>query len=104
MKLKNIEVVAVPYNALPCETSEFSVNGIAGDKSDFGSNQDVGSFDYEYGEWDDENWACADNQFVPHDEVDPEVLSHYGITESQYREVQAQLKEQFCVGGCGWCV
>lgn len=104
MKLKDIQVVAEPYNALPCEDSVFSVNGVAGSKSDFGYNEDVGSFDYEYGEWADENWACADNQFVPHDSVDPEVLDRYGINEAQYREVQDQLTIQFCVGSCGWCV
>jgi len=104
MKLSDIKIVAVPYSALPCEASVFSVNGIAGCKSDFGVNRDVGSFDYEYGEWDDENWACADNQFEPHGDVDPEVLARYKINEAQYREIQEQLKDQFAVGGCGWCV
>lgn len=102
MALKDIKIVA--YGALPCEAQVFEINGVSGSKSDFGYNSDVGSFDYEYGEWDDENWACADNQFIARDEVDLEVLEKYGITEDEYREVQSQLAEQFCVGGCGWCV
>ena len=102
MALKDIKIVA--YSGLPCEAKTFVINGVAGDKSDFGTNCDIGSFDYEYGESDDENWACADNQFVANEEVDPEVLTKYGITEEEYREIQTKLESQFCVGGCGWCV
>lgn len=100
--MKTIKIV--PYGALPCEAQEFSIGKVAADKSDFGYNSDVGSFDYEYGEWDDENWACADNQFVPHETVDQEVLQKYGISEQEYRQIQDRLASEFCVGGCGWCV
>ena len=41
--MKTINIV--PYEALPCEAKTFEVNGVAGDKSDFGSNGDAGSFD-----------------------------------------------------------
>ena len=102
MALKDIKIVAV--SSMPCQTEKFNINGIRAHKYDFGSQPDVGSFDYEYGESDDENWSCADNQFVPREDVDPEVLSKYGITEEEYREIQVKLKTQFAVGRCSWCV
>jgi hypothetical protein len=101
---KVIEIKAEPYGALPCEAKSFEVNGIAGDKSDFGNNTDVGSFDYEYDDLADENWACADNQFVSHEQIPDGVLDKYRITEQEYREVQARCEAIFNVGGCGWCV
>ncbi len=100
--MKVIEIT--PYGALPCEAQKFVVNGIEGDKSDFGDNGDVGGFDYEFGPLDDENWACADNQFTPHETIPDGVLDKYGITEDEYRGVQEKCKELFAVGGCGWCV
>lgn len=93
-----------PYGALPCEAQTFEVNGVEGDKSDFGHNDDEGSFDYEYGEWDDENWACADNRFTPRADIPDGVLEKYGITEQEYRDIQDKCVEIFNVGGCGWCV
>lgn len=100
--MKTINIV--PYEALPCEATTFEVNGVAGDKSDFGSNGDAGSFDYEYGEYDDENWACADNQFSPYMDIPDGVLAKYNITETEYRDIQTKCTELFAVGGCGWCV
>ena len=100
--MKAIKIVA--YSALPCEAAEFVVNGIKGQKRDFGHNGDVGLFDYEYDEWDDENWACADNQFVPNDAPEEGVLEKYGITLEEYRQVQDECVSKFNVGGCGWCV
>ena len=101
---KIIKIKAEPFGALPCAAQDFEVNGIAGDKSDFGNNTDVGSFDYEYGDLDDENWACADNQFVPHKQIPDGVLNKYRITEQEYREVQSRCEAIFNVGGCGYCV
>ena len=102
MALKDIKIVA--YGALPCEAQELVINGIEADKRDFGYNTDCGSFGYEYGEFDDENWACADNQFVADDCVDQDILVKYGITEKEYREIQDKLASEFDVGRCGWCV
>lgn len=101
---KVLEIKAVPYGSLPCEAQEFVINGVKGDKSDFGHNGDVGSFDYEYDDWAEENWSCADNQFTPHNEPPEGVLEKYKITEEQYREVQEHCATTFSVGGCGWCV
>lgn len=92
-----IKIVAVPYSSLPCAEQSLSVNGIAGYKDDFGSNTDLDPYNAE-------DYACGDNQFVPYEGVDPEVLAHYRITEEQYREVQDRLGTIFCVGSCGWCV
>jgi hypothetical protein len=94
----------VPYGALPCEAQTFEVNGIPGHKWDFGDNGDVGEFDYEYGPLADENWSCADNQFTPHTDIPEGVLAKYGITEAEYRDIQAKCAELFAVGGCGYCV
>jgi hypothetical protein len=100
--MKTINIV--PFGALPCEAQTFDVNGVAGDKSDFGSNGDVGEFDYDYGPLDDENWACADNQFTPHTDIPEGVLAKYGITEAEYRDIQDKCVALFAVGGCGYCV
>jgi hypothetical protein len=100
--MKTINIV--PYGALPCEAKTFEVNGVQGDKSDFGDNGDVGSFDYEYGPLDDENWACADNQFTPHADIPEGVLTKYSITEAEYRDIQDKCAHLFAVGNCGWCV
>jgi hypothetical protein len=101
-KMKTINIV--PYGALPCEAKTFEVNGVEGYKEDFGDNGDVGSFDYEYGEFAEENWACADNQFSPHADIPEGVLAKYSITEAEYRDIQDKCTELFAVGGCGWCV
>jgi hypothetical protein len=100
--MKTINIV--PYGALPCEAKTFEVNGVEGYKGDFGDNGDAGSFDYEYGEFADENWACADNQFSPHADIPEGVLAKYSITEAEYRDIQDKCTELFAVGGCGWCV
>jgi hypothetical protein len=98
------DIVIVAYHALPCEDQEFVINGIDADKHDFGVNRDIGSFDYDYGESDDENWACADNEFVAWEDIPEGVLEKYGITEAEYREMQSKLEAKFSVGHCGWCV
>jgi hypothetical protein len=94
MTLKDIKIVA--YRSLPCEAQMFVINGVEGCKDDFGVNRDIGD--------PDEPYACDDNQFVRNEEVAPEVLTRYGITEDEYREIQDQLEGNFCVGSCGWCV
>lgn len=99
-----MDIKIVAYSALPCEAGLFEINGVSACKDDFGRNYDIGSFDYEYGELDDENWACADNRFMSKEEVNQEVLVKYGITEDEYREIQAKLESEFCVGNCSWCV
>ena len=100
---KVIPIKVVPYRALPCEASEFTIKGMVADKDDFGYNTDCGSFDYEYGDYADENWACADNQFVRID-CTPEVLEKYNITEQEFLVIQDELADEFSIGCCGWCV
>ena len=100
--MKTINIV--PFGALPCEAQTFEVNGVEGRKDDFGYNGDEGSFDYEYGEWADENWACADNQFTPYADIPEGVLAKYSITEAEYRDIQDKCAGMFAVGNCGWCV
>lgn len=102
MPIKQIKIMSYKY--LPCEAEHFEINCIRGEKSDFGSNVDCDSFDYNYEELDDENWACADNRFVPHQEIDYDILNKYGITEFEYRKIQEMLITKFCVGTCSLCV
>ena len=100
--MKTINIV--PFGALPCEAQTFEVNGVEGRKDDFGYNGDEGSFDYDYSEGADENWACADNQFTPYADIPEGVLAKYSITEAEYRDIQDKCAGMFAVGGCGWCV
>jgi len=98
-----MKIKIVAYGALPCEAATFKVNGKNADKSDFGQQSDWGDFpeddDCSYNQW-----ACADNYFVPHEDAKPETLAEYGITEAEYREIQRELENTFRVGSCGWCV
>jgi hypothetical protein len=87
----------VPYNALPCEAEVFTIRGVKADKSDFGSNIDTDPFNAE-------DYACGYNEFEAFTSVPEGVLVKYNITEAEFRKIQEELSEKFCVGSCGWCI
>jgi len=82
------------YGAL-CSTSEFVVNGIDADSSDFGTQGDE---DTEGAE----DYSCGDMRFTG-DEATTKVLEKYSITKEEYSEIVTQLEEGLSFGCCGWC-
>jgi hypothetical protein len=79
-----------------CSTGAFVINGKQADSEDFGSSHDAdpGS---------DEDYGCGDRQFCGKGST-PEVLSKYGISQSEYNLVVGQLEVGLSFGSCGWCV
>lgn len=93
-KMKNkLNVVAVPYGALPCCLQTFTINGIVASESDFGSSDSEGDGDY----------GCEYHYFIPNENPSEGVLDKYGITKKQYDEVCDILEAELHVGSCGWC-
>lgn len=87
-------VVVDTYDALPCQTSIFFVNGITADEYDFGNM----NFDYS-----DVDLGCTGVQFIPKKST-PEVLEKYKITKADYKDICEILMKKLDVGDCGWCV
>jgi hypothetical protein len=92
-----VELVAIPYSALPCALETFTVNGIVADTEDFGEGFDEG---WSYAE----DYACGNHIFRPFDEPPAGVCERYGITEDEWRDVAGELVGTLNVGTCGWCV
>lgn len=83
------------YGAL-CSLSNFRINDIDADSSDFGEQYDR---DRESAE----PYACGDMQFTSYPPTQ-DVLTKYGITTSEYLIVASQLEEVLSFGHCGRCV
>ena len=83
------------YGAL-CSTSEFTVNGIQCEESDFGEKYDR---DCESAQ----PYGCGDMQFT---RIEPkqEILKKYGINEQEFSEICDKLESGLSFGCCGWCV
>jgi len=94
--VKKLDVVIIPYDALPCACEKFTINGIDADVSDFGYTVDMDSENAE-------EYACGDRQFVPQMPTD-KVLEKYGINLKEYAEICEKLGSALAVGSCGWCI
>jgi hypothetical protein len=81
-------------NAL-CSLSEFTINGIEADWSDFGDKDDHDPDNAE-------DYGCGDMRFTPTPPT-AEILNKYGITEDQYNTICEEL-DVLSFGNCGWCV
>lgn len=79
-----------------CATCVFSVNGIAANKDDFGSQ-------YDNDKENAEDYGCGDMKFERR-EYTQEVLDKYNITVDQYYEIASKLEEGLSFGRCGWCI
>jgi hypothetical protein len=91
-----IKIKAVPYGALPCSLTIFTIKDKPADQDDFIEMNDDGS-DYA------EDYACG--CMVPHSvKATEKVLKKYDITLSEFNEIVEQLKDILYVGSCGWCV
>ena len=94
-------IMLVPYRALPCETKEFDINGVEAEKDDFGRSANVSDThrDAEGNVF----YGCMNMQFIPREEVPDDVLTKYGITEPEYRDIQKELAARLSPGRCSWC-
>lgn len=81
---------------MPCRLEVFAINGKRAEQSDFGD-----TFDHRIE--DAEPYACADMQFEPKPATN-DILDKYGINMDEYKEVCLKLREELCVGRCGWCI
>ena len=91
-----MDILAKPYECLPCRLKEFSINGIEAEQDDFGRERDI---------YDGDNptpYCCDNMQFIPK-EATQDVLDKYGITKDDYDLVCRDLLDLFNIGPCGWC-
>jgi len=93
---RKIDVVIIPYHALPCSCETFTINGVRADKDDFGSTCDMDPGNAP-------DYGCGNRQFVPQMPTD-EVLEKYGINLKEYAEICGKLQDMLDVGECGWCI
>lgn len=92
-----LEIVADPYDALPCALMRFTINDQKADVDDFGSTDDL---DPDIAE----EYGCGNRQFVAKMPPPQSVLDKYNINEDEYRKVINLLSDVLSVGGCGWCI
>ena len=95
-RVKRMELIIEPYNALPCELDIFTINGKSADSSDFGEV-------YDHNKGSAETYGCGDMRFEPQSPT-KEVLAKYNITEEEYNKICDELEDKLCVGRCGWCI
>ncbi len=79
-----------------CECSEFIINGVKADNSDFGDKSDENPDEAE-------DYGCGDMRFTSNAST-PEILEKYKITQKEYDKICDELKEGLSFGSCGWCV
>lgn len=91
----NVEIET--YNALPCETKMFYINGVSADTDDFGHSEDTDRYNAE-------PYGCGCRQFISSDDSMAEAMARYGISESEFHEVQDMLESKLYVGSCGCCI
>lgn len=92
-----MEIKIETYDALPCATREFTINGINADVDDFGDNCDVEPDEApEYG--------CGCHKFTPDIHKADAAMKKYGITLDEFIKVCDKLEEVMFVGMCGWCI
>lgn len=86
-----------PFNALPCKTKVFTINGIDADTDYFGYSEDTDSGNAE-------PYGCGCMEFIRDDDRMKEAMEKYGITANEFYEVQDMLVSELYVGSCGWCI
>ena len=79
-----------------CATKMFVINGIIADELDFGYGEDV--------EWENASpYVCKNRQFIIDRSLMPGTCDRYGISENEFEQIAAELKEKLSFGECGWC-
>lgn len=91
-----LDVVAIPFNYLPCSLKIFTIRGKDASEEDFGTNADVAPENAEA-------YCCGCHKFTPYDRPSDGVLSKYHITKDEYKKVCDILEKVLYVGSCGWC-
>lgn len=91
----------VPYNALPCELSLFTIKGREADKSDFGDGADVGDPPVDE---DLDLWGCSDYRWCRDETKCQEAMHKYGITSDEFNIICDALESALTVGICELCI
>lgn len=91
----------VPYKALPCELSLFTIRGRKADKSDFGAGKNVGG---PSGYEDIDRWGCSDYRWRRDETKRQKAMHKYGITSDEFDIICDALESALTVGMCGECI
>jgi hypothetical protein len=91
-----MELIAIPYDALPCSLATFTINGMDADKDDFGDSSDIDSDNAE-------EYGCGNHVFQGKMPTQA-VLDKYKITVDEYSTIVRELESKLDVGSCGWCI
>lgn len=79
-----------------CATALFEINGVPANSDDFGCSYDADPYNAE-------EYGCGDRVFESYNEPREGVLEKYRISETEYREICADLEAGLSFGNCGWC-
>ena len=97
---REIKIILKIYDALPCETETFTINGIKADKDWFVDN-------YDNGDGEEIEYVC-NNRITDLLQIEdvrqnlPKKLQD--LTDDEIVKIQNELEENLVSGGCGWCV
>lgn len=83
------------YDCL-CATKQFTINGVAADEDDFGTQGDDAPDEAE-------PYGCGDMHFTPKPATDA-ILKKYKISTDEYTAIASELEAKLSFGSCGWCV
>lgn len=93
-----MELIMVPYDALPCALKTFTINGIDATINDFGEG-------YDHSPEIAEPYCCGCHRFdrIKSSEEIKKAMEKYNLTESEFNEICDRLETILYVGSCGWC-
>jgi len=79
-----------------CALKTFTIKGMDGEYSDFGTKRDESPETAE-------DYGCGDMKFTSKPATE-KVLSKYNISLEEYQTICEKLDEALSFGECGWCV
>jgi hypothetical protein len=88
------------YDALPCETKEFTINGIEAEQDWFVDN-------YDNGDGEEIEYGCNNRvtDLLSLEQVRKNLPKELKtLTDDEIIKIQEKLEEELISGGCGWCV
>ena len=90
-----MEYTIKAYNCL-CSLEEFEINGIKARYDDFGTKEDIDSYNAP-------DYGCGNMKFIPYRDADPKILEKYHITEAEFYLICNKLDKALSFGRCNWC-
>lgn len=98
MYIKGVNVEALPFDALPCQLSDFVIDNTKADIDDF-----VDVYEHEICYCYDPCYGCHNMRAEPVDDNMDKAIDKYDITKEQFYAIQDHLIDLLSVGPCGWC-